>query len=175
MAKSPSRTEKSAATQREKLTPSMTHFAQLVARGYSYSAAYREAYNVRPGTTKGTIWREGYKIAHTPKIRDYIAKLVAEAADRAVVTRESMLVEMAQNRDMALDAGEIGAAVTSSRDRARVAGLLKDKVELTGKDGAAIQVEEQVTLEDRSVTEIARRIAFALQKGKRAKQAAASS
>jgi predicted ATPase with chaperone activity len=78
-----------------------------------------------------------------------------------------MLVEMAENRALALDAGELGAATTSSRDRARVAGLLKDRLELTGRDGAAIAVEQEVSIDERSSYELARRIAFALQLGRK--------
>ncbi len=41
------------------------------------------------------------------------------------------------------------------------------RLELTGRDGAAIQVEEQVTVEDRSRYDFARRVALMLSKGKK--------
>lgn len=154
-----------------KLTPQREHFARLVVRGYTQAEAYRRSFNTRPGSAPSTAWVEGSKLANNPQVRQRIDELTAEAAKRAAVSRESMLLEMAQNRDLALDAGEIGPAVTSSRDRARVAGLLVDRLEHTGKDGAAIAVSEEVTIEDRSLNELARRIAFTLALGKRKKSA----
>jgi hypothetical protein len=56
----------------------------------------------------------------------------------------------------------------------RAFGKASERVELTGKDGAALAVSSEVSLEERSMNEIARRIAFALQKGRRTKKAEAS-
>lgn len=92
---------------------------------------------------------------------------MAEAAARAGVTKETMLHEMAQNREIALELEQVSAAESASRDRAKVAGLLTEKVEHTGKDGAAIEVNEQLTVEDRGANDLARRIAFMLAHGSR--------
>lgn len=76
---------------------------------------------------------------------------------------------MAQNRAFAQHLDNPSAAQSASRDRAKVAGLLKETLEHTGKDGAAIVVEEQVSLEDRSANDLARRLAHLLRKGQKAK------
>ena len=155
----------------KKLTPQQESFARWVVRGLSYSAAYRRSYTVGEKTLDTSVWDMASKLARSPSVSQRIEALQAEAARRAGVTKESMLVEMGHNREMALDAGLIGVAQTASRDRARVGLLITDKLELTGKDGAALAVSSEVTLEDRSLNEIARRIAFALSKGKRASSA----
>jgi hypothetical protein len=152
----------------KKLTPQQESFARWVVRGYSYAAAYRRAYVVGPKTLDVTVWANASRLAANTLVKARIEELTAQAAKRAGVTKESMLAEMAFNREIALDAGNINAAISSSRDRARVGLLITDKLELTGKDGAALAVSSEVTLEDRSMNEIARRIAFALTKGKRA-------
>lgn len=152
-----------------KLTPQQENFARHIVRGYSQAEAYRRSYSVGPRTKPTTVWVESCKLAADPKVSQRITELTAQAAARAGVTRETMLAEMGFNRERAVDAGDNAAANTASRDRARVAGLLSDKLELTGKDGAAIAVKEEVSLEDRSINEIARRIAFTLQKGRRVK------
>lgn len=47
-------------------------------------------------------------------------------------------------------------------------GKATERVEHSGIDGAAIQVNEETTIEDRSMNEIARRVAFLLHKGMKA-------
>lgn len=153
----------------KKCTPQQENFARWVVRGYSYAAAFRRSYAVGEKTLDSTVWDMASKTARNPVVAHRIEELTVQAAKRAGVTKESMLAEMAFNREIALDAGNINAAISSSRDRARVGLLITDKLELTGKDGAAIQVESELSLEDRSANEIARRIAFALQKGRREK------
>lgn len=158
----------------KKLTPQQESFARWVVRGFSYSAAYRRSYTVGEKTLDTTVWDTASKLARKPEVAHRIEQMQAEAARRAGVTKESMLAEMAHNREIALDAGNISAAVSSSRDRARVGLLITDKLELTGKDGAAVAVSTEMAIEDRSMNEIARRIAFALQKGRRAKKTEAA-
>lgn len=130
-----------------KLTPKQEHFARLVVRGYSQAEAYRRSYNVRPGSLPVTAWVNASALAAKHNVALRIAELTEQAARNAMVTRESMLVEMAENRALALDAGELGAATTSSRDRARVAGLMKDEV----GDGRGMMVTIVIDQSDRSV------------------------
>lgn len=130
-----------------KLTPQREAFARAIVRGYNPTEAYRRCFQVRPGTNPATTWNDAYKLARNPDVAARIAVLMAQAAAEAGVTRESMLHEMSQNRALALDAGELGVAATSSRDRARVAGLMKDS---TG-DGRGMNVTIVIDNSDRSV------------------------
>lgn len=155
-----------------KLTPQQELFARTVARGHSYAFAYRAAYRVGNATLAATVNSEASRTIALPHVSARVAEIQADAARRAGVTRESMLAEMAENRAMAMDSGEISVAQTASRDRARVAGILgPDKLELTGKDGAAIAVETDVTADAKGMNDLARRIAFAMAKGRRALKA----
>lgn len=59
------------------------------------------------------------------------------------------------------------AAVSASMGQAKVGGFLAPvKLEHSGPNGAAIAVEEQVTIEDRGRYDFARRVALMLAKGK---------
>ena len=152
------------------LTPAQEKFAREVVRLGSQSHAYRLAYKIRPTTKPESIWQAASTLAANPKVASRIAELREKAAERAVVTRASMLVEMEQNREFAFAQDNPSAAQAASRDRAKVAGLMVDRTEHTGKDGAAIQVEAETTLEERSANDLARRVAFLLAQGLAAKK-----
>lgn len=155
------------------LTAQQEKFAREYVRLGSGAAAYRLAYNVRPGTKPESVWQAASRLLDDPKVRSRVDALLAKAAEKATVTRASMLFEMEQNRELAISLDNPSAAQSASRDRAKVAGLLKETVEHTGKDGAAIEVREELAIEDRSRNDIARRIAFLLRKGAREAAAAA--
>lgn len=156
-----------AAAKPRKLTPQRENFARLVVTGYSQTEAYRRSFTIKPSTKPATTWNDAYKLSENPDVAARIDVLTAQAAARAGVTKQSMLAEMGFNRAVALDHGDHSVAATSSRDRAKVAGLLTEKFEHTGKDGAAIAVATELDASERSVNDIARRIAFALAEGKR--------
>lgn len=147
------------------LTPAQEHFAREVVRLGSQSLAYRRAYRVRPSTKPETVWQAASHLAADAKVAARIQALKEKAAEKAVVTRTSMLVEMEQNREFAFALDNPSAAASASRDRAKVAGLMVDRTEHTGKDGAAILVESEVTLDDRNANDLARRVAFLLAQG----------
>lgn len=147
------------------LSPAREHFAREVVRIGSYSHAYRIAYRVRPDTKPESVHRAASALANDVKIASRIEELRAKAAERAVVTRASMLQEMEENRSFAMMLDNASAAHSASRDRAKVAGLMVDKHEHTGKDGAALQVQTETTIEERSANDLARKIAFALAQG----------
>lgn len=147
------------------LTPAQEHFAREVVRLGSYSHAYRKAYKVRSTTKPESVNRIASALMSNVKIASRVEALKQAAAEKAGVTRVSMLNEMAQNRELAIELEQMGAAQSASRDRAKVAGLMVDKHEHTGKDGAAIQVQEEVTIEERSANDLARRVAFLLAQG----------
>lgn len=149
-----------------KATPNEFGFAVAVVSGCSYAEAYRRNYST-DNLKIGTLYNEAHRVRHRPHVNELIEHLRKQAADAAVVTRETMLVEMGHNREHAIDSGKIASAVTSSRDRARVAGLLERKRPGDGADIAAGAVQGDVSAEERSHNDIARRIAFALARARR--------
>src|SRR4051812_34367070 len=66
----------------DQLTPKQRSFAELVANGHSYAAAYRLSYDTS-GTPR-TIYVEASRVANDPKISNAIARLrdTRENSDR---------------------------------------------------------------------------------------------
>ncbi len=160
-----------------KLTPQQENFARHVVMGYSQSEAYRRAFDCSTLTQPSSIWAAASTLAALAKVAKRINELRTLAAEAAAIDNAAMLTEMGFNRTIALDTGKVSAAVASSRDRARVAGLLVvakkpfhlDKPD--NQDEAAGLVEAVTVAEARPLNDIARRIAFSLAKGKRIKNA----
>lgn len=149
-----------------KLTPQRENFARHLVIGYSAVEAYRRSFAVNPDTKQATVSNNAYVLQRNTDVAARVAELSAAAASRAVISRESMLVEMDQNRTLAVDAGKLSVAQSASRDRAKVLGL--HAIGPGGKAGeAAAAVATEVSLEARSANDLARKIAFALAKGQR--------
>lgn len=126
-------------------------FAQGLAKGKSAGEAYELAGYKRNDGNASTL--KGKQ-----NVLDRVAELLEGGAERAMVTVASIVVELEEARGLALLEKQPSAMVTASMGKAKVAGLLADRVEHTGKDGGPI---ETVDLSD---TEAARRIAFTLAK-----------
>jgi hypothetical protein len=152
-----------------KLTPQRRNFARHVAMGYSPTRAYRLCYQVSDDTKPSTVTANAYNLMQITEVKQMVAALQQEASAAAVVTTTSMLNEMGVNRMIALDEGKLSVAATSSRDRAKVAGLLTPKPQVPEHrpDEAAQHVQDGTTAEERSLFEIARRVFFTLELGKR--------
>lgn len=127
-------------------------FAQEIAKGNTATEAYELAgYAPNDGnasTLKGN-----------QRIQERVTELLERGADKAGVTVASIIGELEEARSVAMVANQPASMVSASMGKAKVAGLLADRIEHTGKDGGPIQTE------DLSDSEAARRIAFALHKG----------
>lgn len=168
LAAAPAEAPRRQASRYPRLTAHQEHFARLVVEGFSQSEAFRRSYTVKPETKNTTVWVTSCKIAKNPKVLQRINELRAEAATRSIVSREALLDEMGINRAHALDTGRLNVAATSTRDRARLAGYLGGTGAPPGKqDEAMVAVAEGVTSEERTMFEIARRMAFALELARR--------
>ena len=150
------------------LTAQQEKFAREYVRIGVAAAAYRIAYNVRAGTRPETVWSSASALLADPKVSARVATLVELAADRAVVSRARMLLEMEQNRAFAQSIGNAATAQTASRDRAKILGHLPPAISSIDAAGAAAKlVQSSLAPETRSLFEIARRIAFVLAEGRR--------
>ena len=120
--------------------PKHERFAQALAKGETADAAYQIA---------------GYKPnrhnASRLKTKETIATRVAELQDRAAIKVEITVADIArqldEDRRLAHQLGQPGAAVSASMGKAKVFGLLLEKVELTGKDGGPVQYQDAAEAE----------------------------
>jgi hypothetical protein len=64
------------------LTEKQECFAQFVADGLNYSAAYRQAY-VTDDMVPNTVWREAHRLSRNEKVSARIAQLVSEREEES--------------------------------------------------------------------------------------------
>jgi len=84
--------------------------------------AYRRAY--KPTTkNEATLNRTAKGLIDNPKIAARIAELRAPAIERAQLTLEEHLRELAQLRELAKAKGDYGAATTAETNRGKASGL----------------------------------------------------
>lgn len=132
-------------------------FAQELVKGCSQSEAYRLA-GYTPSTANEA---NASRLVRNDKVAARLAELKGEAAKEAVITAHDIARQLDEDRQFARELEAPSAAITATMGKAKVLGLLADRIEHTGKDGGPIQTEEL------SDTEKARRIAFLLTKGAR--------
>lgn len=112
----------------DKLTPKQAGFIDSIASGMTQSDAYRENYSAEKMTAK-QIWEEASKLAASPKVAQRLFKLQEMATERTLVTIASVTAELDQARDLA-DSLKNPAAMTGAiMGKAKVNGLLIDKVD----------------------------------------------
>lgn len=121
-------------------------FAQGVAAGKTQADAYREANPncVERKWKDETIWSKASEWMADGKVAERVDELKAGAAERHKITVDDLIGELDEARTVALTAGpspQSSAAVAATMGKAKLLGYDKQMVELTGKDGAPIQVE----------------------------------
>ena len=122
------------------LTIKQEAFCQAYIETGNASEAYRTAYaadKMKPET----INRKAKEQLDNGKIAARIAELQGEIKQRHNVTVDSLIKELEEARQSALTAEtpQSSAAVAATMGKAKLAGLDKQIVELTGKNGAPIQ------------------------------------
>lgn len=123
------------------LTPKQEAFVQAYLTTGNASEAYRQSYNAS-GMKPAVINVKASELLADGKIAVRVQELQAIAVERALVTVQSLTEELEEARALALEERQPSAAVSASMGKAKLHGLLVDKAELTGKDGAAIQLEQ---------------------------------
>lgn len=123
------------------LTPKQEAFVQAYLTTGNASEAYRQAYDAN-GMKGATINRNAKALLENNKIAARLSAIQAIAVERTLVSVQSLTEELEEARALALQEGQPSAAVSASMGKAKLHGLLVDKAELTGKDGAAIQLEQ---------------------------------
>tara|TARA_R110000744_G_scaffold20308_1_gene53305 strand:+ start:161 stop:556 length:396 start_codon:yes stop_codon:yes gene_type:complete len=123
------------------LTPKQQGFVDGIAKGDTQSDAYRAAYNTKNMTDK-QIWEEASKLAASPKVSQRLFLLREKAAERNLVTIESLTKELEEARNMA-DALKNPAAMTGAiMGKAKLNGLLVEKVKVEADFNVVIAKED---------------------------------
>ncbi len=111
------------------LTPKQEKFAQCVASGMTQADAYRESFNVRENTKNESIQVNASKLMSDAKVAQRVQELRAPIIQKAQITLESHLEELATLRELAKDGNQLSAAISAEIARGKAAGVHIEKTE----------------------------------------------
>lgn len=117
--------------------------------------SYRMAYNTENMAT-ATIGREGYNTLQKPQVQARLEELRKQVMERHEITVDTLLAELEEARKAALGAEtpQTSAAVSATMGKAKLLGLDKKIVELTGKNGAPIETSSTVTVDQKALSSV---------------------
>jgi phage terminase small subunit len=121
---------------REHLTPKQDAFAMAYVETGNATEAYRRAYSPRK-MSDSSMSREAHSLLRHPKITPMIDRLRQAHAEQHDVTVESLTRQLEDARQLAMASKNPSAAVAATMGIAKLHGLLTDKLEHSGKNGAA--------------------------------------
>ncbi|MBJ2318560.1 terminase small subunit [Pseudomonas fluorescens] len=115
--------------------------------------SYRIAYNTENMAT-ATIGREGYNTLQKPQVQARLEELRKKVMERHEITVDTLLAELEEARLLGKETGKASAMVTASMGKAKLLGLDRQIVELTGKDGAPIETNSTVTVDQKALSSV---------------------
>lgn len=117
--------------------------------------SYRIAYNTE-NMAAATIGREGYNTLQKPQVQARLEELRKQVMERHEITVDTLLAELEEARQAALGAEtpQTSAAVSATMGKAKLLGLDKKIVELTGKNGTPIQTSSTVTVDQKALSSV---------------------
>lgn len=108
-------------------------------KGMSYADAYRAAFDCSKMKPEA-IYVEASRLKDNPKVSLRIKKLQDMAAAEAMVTLAGHLEDLKTLRDMAMEKGQLSAAINAEISRGKACGLYVEKAEVSGPNGSAISI-----------------------------------
>jgi phage terminase small subunit len=137
---------------KRRFTDKMEAFCLVYMETNNASEAYRRSYNVTNMAEK-TAARESWIVLQKPQVQARIAELREAVMDRHQITVDTLLAELEEARTAALAAEtpQTSAAVSATMGKAKLLGLDKKIVEITGKNGGAIETKSRVTVDKKTL------------------------
>ena len=151
---------KPAAMAKNSLTPKQEAFCRAYVETGNATAAYRAAFGDKKWA-EGALHVQASKLLSTPKVNLMVKSLQAKHAERHEITVDDLVEELEEARSLAKDIGQASAAVSATMGKAKLLGLVIERTEHTGKDGAPITIR-QITA-DMSPQEAAQEYARSLE------------
>ncbi len=113
--------------------PRHERFAQELAKGKTQIEAYELA-GYEPNESHAS------RLVRNGKVSARVDELLAQAAERAVITVHDIVDQLDEDRTFARSLEAPGPAITATMGKAKVLGFLTEKVEHTGKDGGPMEI-----------------------------------
>jgi len=105
--------------------------------GGNQSEAYRRAYDAE-NMSPESVWQEASRLFALPHVASRVLELQAIHAERHNVTVDSITKELDAAKDLAFTEKQPAAMTGAIMGKAKIHGLVTDKKELAGKDGAPL-------------------------------------
>ncbi|CBX44514.1 phage terminase, small subunit [Erwinia phage phiEt88] len=137
------------------LTPKQEAFCQAYIETGNASEAYRLSYAADKMKPEA-IHVNASKLLDNAKVALRVSELQGEIKQRHNVTVDSLLMELEEARQKALTAEtpQSSAAVAATMGKAKLTGLDKQVVELTGKGGGPIQQSYAISVDEKALNSI---------------------
>jgi hypothetical protein len=87
---------------------------------------------IRAGYSAKTAYSQGQRLLRYDVVREAVASGEAEIAASLAITVEGVAAQLDEDRALALANNQAGAAVSASMGKAKLAGLLVDRQDVTG-------------------------------------------
>ncbi|MCQ1989638.1 terminase small subunit [Pseudomonas sp. Eb3] len=142
---------------KRRFTDKMELFCLAYVETGNASEAYRRSYNTSNMADK-TAQREGYNLLQNPLVQARIEELRIKVMERHEITVDTLLAELEEARLLGKKTGKASAMVTASMGKAKLLGLDKQIVELTGKDGAPIETKSTVKVDQEALESVLGRL-----------------
>lgn len=126
----------------DKLTPKQQAFALAYVETGNASEAYRRAYNAE-NMSPDALKVEASRTLAKPNVALTVAELQMKAQERTLVTVESITRELDEAREMARQAGNANAFTGAVMGKAKVNGLLVDKVDVKAAFNVTIEGDDR--------------------------------
>lgn len=115
------------------LTEQQMHFVECLLAGKSASDAYRESYNTSECTNR-SIWALASRLRADVNVASWLSAARKAGLGRAAVTLEGHLAELERLREIALETGNVGAAVQAEQLRGKASNHYSENINLTHND-----------------------------------------
>ena len=112
------------------LTPKQEAFALAYVETGNQSEAYRMAYDVGENTKPETVWKRASELMADGAVAGRVSELKAPAAERLMVTVESLTRELDEARVLAKEVANPAAMTGATMGKAKLHGLLVEKQEV---------------------------------------------
>jgi hypothetical protein len=119
------------------LTDRQMRFVESILAGKTASDAYRAAYDCSK-SQDNTVWVNASKLRSDANVALWLSAARKAGLGRAAVTLEGHICELERLREIAIDSGNVGAAVQAEQLRGKASGHYTENVNITHSEPASI-------------------------------------
>ena len=122
-----------------KLTIKQEKFCNLYIELGNASEAYRQSYNCEKMKPE-SVNIKAFELLNNGKVTLRVDELRNELAKRHDITKDTLIIELEEARQMAKDTAKASSMVSATMGKARIRGLDKQVIEHTGTNGTPLQL-----------------------------------